>query len=322
MGVFLVRRILWGVSILAVVSVIAFALTFVAPTNPARSIAGPNASIADVERIRVALGLDRPMLEQLGSYVVSLLHGDLGRSYQKAGMPVVDLIASRLLPTVELAVVGLGIGLLAGVAVGVQAARRRGSRIDRMGSLVGSMMMALPSFFVGYMLIYWLAFRPLRDLGVDVLPLPGATWDPLDVRALILPAVTLAIVSAPFYIRLARNLMADELHRDHIRTARAKGLSERTVAWRHAFRNALPPIVAQGGMDLGFLLGGVVVVEAVFSWPGIGQQAVESITSEDLPVLMGTLLLGTAFIVVASIIVDVVIALLDPRIGHWSAGER
>jgi peptide/nickel transport system permease protein len=179
------------------------------------------------------------------------------------------------------------------------------------------MMAAIPSFFLGYLLIYWLAFKPLRDLGIELFPLPGAAWDPWDLRALVLPALTLAIVTAPFYIRLTRNVMADELHRDHIRTARAKGLPERTIAWRHAFRNALPPITAQAGLDLGFLLGGIVVVESVFSWPGIGQQAVESITSEDLPVLMGTLLLGTFFIVAANIVVDVIIALLDPRVGLW-----
>ncbi len=307
--------------VLFVVALIAFLLTFVAPTDPARSIAGPKASRADVARIAAELGLDRPALDQFASYLGSLLRGDLGMSYQKR-TPVIGLLATHLLPTIQLAVAGLGLGLFVGVAVGVQSARRRHAPVDRAGALLGSMLAALPSFFIGYLLVYWLAYRPRRDLGIELVPMPGADWDPWDVRALALPAITLALVSAPFYIRLTRNLMADELGRDHIRTARAKGLPDRTVAWRHAFRNALPPITAQAGLDLGFLLGGVVVIEQVFSWPGIGEQAISSITSSDLPLLMGTLLLGTLFIVVANIVVDVVIAILDPRIAPWSSDDR
>lgn len=321
MVAFLVRRLTWGAVVLVVVATIAFILTFVAPGEPAKSIAGPKAPSASVRAIAEALGLDRPLLDQLASYFGKLLQGDLGRSYQRR-MPVGDLIFSHLLPTIQLAIAGLGLGLLIGVTLGVQSARRLGSGVDRSGRMIGSLMAAIPSFFLGYLLIYWLAFKPQRELDFELFPMPGSSWDLLDLRALFLPALTLAVVTAPFYIRLARNVMADELHRDHIRTARAKGMPERTVAWHHAFRNALPPITAQAGLDLGFLLGGVVVVEYIFSWPGIGQQAVESITSEDLPLLMGTLLLGTFFIVAANIVVDIVIAIIDPRIGLWNATDR
>jgi peptide/nickel transport system permease protein len=313
---YIIRRLLWGLVVLAVVGTLAFLLTFVAPADPARSIAGPNASAAAVERIRTSLGLDRPILDQLADYATGLVRGDLGTSYQSGGVRVLDLILARLLPTVTLAVSGLAISLLVGVPLGVAAARRPGSWLDRVATVLGSVLVAVPGFLIGILLLYLFAYR------LPVFPLASPAYDPLDLRALALPAFTLGLVGVPFYLRVARTSTIEELGRDYIRTARAKGLTERDVTWRHAFRNALLPVVTLAGLDLGFYLGGVVVIESVFGWPGIGLQAVRAITQEDLPVLMGTLLFGTLCIVVASLVVDVIHALLDPRILEtWSQGD-
>jgi peptide/nickel transport system permease protein len=295
-------------AVLLAVAVVAFLLTFVAPADPARSIAGPNASAAAVERIRVSLGLDRPALEQLASWLGGVIRGDLGMSYQLGGVRVLDLILGRLLPTIQLAVAGVAIALAIGVPLGVRAATRPGGPLDRLSSILGSLLLAVPGFLLGILALYLLAYQ------WRLFPLATPTWVPLDMRALALPALTLGLVSVPFYLRVTRLSMLDELGEPYIRTARAKGLAPRAVTWRHAFRNAMLPVVTLAGLDLGFMLGGVVVIESVFGWPGIGSQAVRAISQEDLPVLMGTLLVGTLCIVVASLVVDLVHVLLDPRI--------
>ena len=308
MIVWLARRVISGLVVLAAVASVAFLLTFVAPTDPARSIAGPNASAAAVERVRVALGLDRPALDQLVSWFGGLLRGDLGVSYQLGGVRVLDLIMAKLLPTLELAVAGVAVAIAIGVPLGVRAATRPGGALDRVSGILGSVLVAVPSFLLGILVLYLLAYQ------WRLFPLATTGFDPLDLRALALPAITLGLVSVPFYLRVTRVSMIDELHQAYVRTARAKGLPERGITWRHAFRNAILPVVTLAGLDLGFMLGGVVVVESVFGWPGIGSQAVRAITQEDLPVLMGTLLFGTLCIVIASLVVDVIHVLLDPRL--------
>ncbi|MFN8518672.1 MAG: ABC transporter permease [Chloroflexota bacterium] len=312
----LARRLVSAVLVLAAVATVAFLLTFVAPADPARSIAGPNASAAAVERIRASLGLDRPALEQLASWFGDLLRGDLGTSYQLGGVRVLDLILAKLLPTLELAVAGLLVALVVGVPLGVRAATHPGGWLDRVSGVLGSVLVAVPGFLLGILLLYVLAYQ------WRLFPLSTPTYDPLDLRALALPALTLGLVSVPFYLRVSRASTLDELGRDYVRTARAKGLDERRVVWRHAFRNALLPVVTLAGLDLGFSLGGVVVIESVFGWPGIGSQAVRAISTEDLPVLMGTLLVGTLCIVVASLVVDLVHVLLDPRIALDAAAQE
>ena len=316
MIVWLARRVVSGMLVLVAVASVAFLLTFVAPADPARSIAGPNASAAAVERVRVALGLDRPALEQLVAWFGGLVQGDLGVSYQLGGVRVLDLILAKLLPTIELAVAGVAIAIAIGVPLGVRAATRPGGALDRVSAVLGSLLVAVPSFLLGILALYLLAYR------WPIFPLATTGYDPLDLRALALPALTLGLVSVPFYLRLTRVSMLDELHQAYVRTARAKGLAEPRVTWRHAFRNAILPVVTLAGLDLGFMLGGVVVVESVFGWPGIGSQAVRAITQEDLPVLMGTLLFGTLCIVIASLVVDVIHVLLDPRLTLDDRGTR
>jgi peptide/nickel transport system permease protein len=306
--VWLARRLISGVVVLLAVAVVAFLLTFVAPGDPARSIAGPNASVAAVERIRASLGLDRPALEQLASWLGGLARGDLGVSYQLGGVRVLDLILGRLLPTIQLAIAGVAVAMAIGVPLGVRAATRPGGPLDRISGILGSLLVAVPGFLLGILALYLLAYQ------WRLFPLATPTYDPLDLRALALPALTLGLVSVPFYLRVTRLSMLDELGEPYIRTARAKGVHPRGVTWRHAFRNALLPVVTLAGLDLGFMLGGVVVIESVFGWPGIGSQVVRAISQEDLPVLMGTLLVGTLCIVAASLVVDLVHVLLDPRI--------
>jgi peptide/nickel transport system permease protein len=304
----LVRRAISGLLVLVVVASVAFLLTFVAPADPARSIAGPNASAAAVERVRVALGLDRPALDQLASWFGGLLRGDLGVSYQLGGVRVLDLILARLLPTIQLAIAGVAVALAIGVPLGVRAATHPGGTLDRVTGVLGSLLLAVPGFLLGILTLYVLAYQ------WRLFPLAITGYDPLDLRTLAMPALTLGLVSVPVYLRVTRLAMLDELGQAYVRTARAKGLDERRVTWRHVLRNALLPVVTLAGLDLGFMLGGVVVVESVFGWPGIGAQAVRAISQEDLPVLMGTLLFGTLCIVVASLVVDLLHVLLDPRI--------
>ena len=190
--------------------------------------------------------------------------------------------------------------------------RTRGTWSDRAATLFTTILVAAPSFLVGYLLLYTLAFQPQVLAGVEIFPIGG--YKPFDIRYLALPAITLGFAAAAYYTRLTRTAMIDQLTRDYLTTARAKGLPERTIRWRHAFRNALGPVLSQIGLDLGFFLGGVVVVERVFSWPGIGKLAVDSIVTADVPLILGTVLFGTLCVVLANLAVDVIQVIVDPRL--------
>jgi peptide/nickel transport system permease protein len=307
---YIVRRLAWGLVVLSVVMMITFVLTYVLPADPARAIAGANATPADVAAIRHSLGLDRPFLAQLVGYVGNVLHGDFGFSYHQH-KDVLPLILSRFPATAQLAIAGLGIELLIGIPLGIMAATRRGSLWDRSATVFTVVLVSAPSFWVGLLLLEVVFQGHLNH--IDILPVGGG-YKPFDIRYLALPALTLGFSGAAYYNRLMRATMLDELGRDYIRTARAKGLGERRVLWRHALRNSVGPVLIQIGLDLGFFLGGIVVVEQVFSWPGIGKLAVESIATADVPLIIGTVLFGTLCIVMANLAVDVANAIVDPRI--------
>ena len=315
MAAVILSRLRWAVVVLLAVCVISFLLTFVVPTDPARSILGSHATPESLARVRASLGLDRPPLDQLLGYLGRLVQGDLGTSYKLGGVRVLDLILAKLPATILLAFAGVAVGLTVGCVVGVAAATRPGGAVDRGASIVSSFVVSLPTFLIALVLLDVFATRlgwaPLRDTA----------FDPFDIRALALPAIVLGLAVMPQYLRVCRTSMREQLHQDYIRTARAKGLSERRTVWRHAMRNALPTMVTQASLDIGLLLGGVVVVESVFGWPGIGQQAVAAITAEDIPVLMGTLLLSTLFVVLANLAADIANMLLDPRTQDWD-GSR
>ena len=316
MAGFLVRRLLFGLLVLWIVSGAVFLLFFVAPHDPARLIAGKLPTPQTIALVNHRLGLDRPLPDQYGGVVWRALHGDLGYSYYSSA-PVRQLLASRLPVTASLALGGAVLWLLVGVGFGVGAARRPRSLVDRGGTVLVLAGLSMPTFLVGLLLIYFLFFR-LHLAGIALFP-PGGyvplTQDPAGwAQHLLLPWVTLAAVTAATYSRLTRSSMLEVLGEDYIRTARSKGLSEERVVYRHGLRSALTPVVTQLGVDLGTLLGGVIVTEQVFGLPGLGQLAWQSVTNQDLPVIIGTVLVASLFIVVANILVDLSYAFLDPRV--------
>jgi peptide/nickel transport system permease protein len=308
---YIVRRLLWGLVVLGLVAVLTFILIYVLPGDPARAVAGIHASPEDVARIREALGLDEPFLGQFGRYVGRLVTGDFGYSFHRR-TEILPLLLERFPATLQLALGGLAVGLAIGLPLGVLSARRRGTSTDRTATATTAVLVAIPSFWLGYVLLDLLAFRPLVAWDLAIFPIGG--YEPWSIRHLALPALTLGCALAAYYTRITRTVMLDHLGSDYVRTAEAKGLDDRLVVWRHAFRNAMPPLVTQVGIDAGFLLGGVVLVEQVYSWPGIGRLAVESITQTDVPMIMATVVFATLMIVVANLIADIVVAFIDPRV--------
>jgi len=313
---FLAHRLLLGLVVLWIVSVAVFVLFFVTPHDPARLIAGRLATPQTVALVNHRLGLDRPLPDQYGGFVWRALHGDLGYSYYSSA-PVRQLLASRLPVTVSLVLGAAVLWLVLGVGVGVAAARRPRSVTDRAGTVFVLTGLSMPTFLVGLLLIYSLFFR-LHLAGVDLFPAGGyvpLSQDPAGwAQHLLLPWITLAVVIAATYSRLTRSSLLEVLGQDYIRTARSKGLSEERVVYRHGLRSALTPVVTQLGIDIGGLLGGVIVTEQVFGLPGLGQLAWQSVTNQDLPVIIGTVLIASLFIVVANILVDLSYAFLDPRV--------
>jgi peptide/nickel transport system permease protein len=313
---FLIRRLLFAVLVLWLISVATFVLFFVAPHDPARVIAGRLATPEAVALVRHRLGLDQPVLVQYGHFLDNLLHGNLGYSFYNSAS-VNSLVASRLPVTLSLALGAAVIWLVSGVLIGVLSATRARSLIDRASTFFVLAGLSMPTFLVGLLFIYLLFFQ-LHLAGIDWFP-PGGyvplTENPLQwAQHLILPWLTLALVTAATYTRLTRASLLEVLGQDYIRTARAKGISERRVIYRHGLRSALTPVLTQFGIDVGTLLGGAIVTEAVFGLPGLGQLAVQSVTNQDLPVVIGIVLLAAFFIVVANIVVDLLYAVLNPRV--------
>ena len=300
---YLARRLAASVLILIGVSVVTFGLTFLIPADPVRMIAGRSASPATVESIRHQLGLDRPIPVQYATYVGKLVRGDLGRSYvQKA--EVTKLIQSRLPATLLLMAGAIFFELLIGLPAGMLAATRRGKKIDRGVMILSFAGISTPQFVVGLLLLYVFAYL----LG----------WFPLSgygsLSHLILPALTLGVAGGGWYSRMMRSSMVEVLRHDYIRTARAKGLSERNVVLVHAFRNAILPVVAMIGLDVGIFMSGAVVVESVYGWPGIGQLAWLAIQRVDIPIIMGVTLVAAVAIVIGNLVADLLAPMIDPRV--------
>jgi peptide/nickel transport system permease protein len=316
MARFLLRRIFFGLVVMWVVATAVFILYFVAPHDPAQTIAGRQATAQTLELVRHRLGLDRPLLDQYGRYLWRLIHGDLGYSYVNS-QPVTTIIKQDLPITASVAIGGAVIWLSIGVTSGVLAATRPRSAADRTVTGLSLFFYSMPTFLLGELFLLVLFYR-LHLAGVRFFPgggYVGITHSPADwLKHMILPWLTVALVTAATYSRLTRGALLDVLGEDYIRTARSKGLSERRVLYRHALRSALTPVATQFGIDLGTFLGGIVLTETVFSLPGLGQQIYQSISRQDLPVIIGLALLASAFIVVANIAVDALYSLLDPRV--------
>lgn len=302
MLVYALRRLLGGVLVLFGVSLITFITAYAVPDDPARLIAGIHAGPAALANIRHAYGLDQPLPVQYVRYLGRLAHGDLGRAYGLSE-DVLPAILERLPATAILAAAGLLCELAIGLPIGVAAIWPR--RVpDRAGILFTLVGFSLPPFVLGNLLLLLFAFH------WSVFPLGGADT-PLSLP---LPALTLGLGGAAWYSRLLRATMLDALHAGYIQTARAKGLSWRAVVVRNGLRNAVGPVVTQIGLDLGYFLGGVVVVESVFAWPGVGKLAYDAISRDDINLVMGTVLVSAVFVVLANLAADVALACLDPRI--------
>ena len=303
MTAYLARRLLQTIVVLLTVSLFTFTIAYLIPADPAAEIAGPKAKPETIERIRQRLGLDQPLHIQYGRYLWRLLHGDLGESY-RLRMPVIELIRYRLGATAQLAILGVLFELLMGVPVGIISAVKSRTWLDRatmIGALVG---VSAPRFWLGIVLLYLLGFK------LSLLPLGGSG----SLKHAILPAFTLGVAGAAWYARMLRSSMLDILGSDYIRTAYAKGLPQRLVLLRHALPNAIKPVVAMVGMDLGYYLGGVVVIESVFSWPGMGKELLQAIRNLDIPVITGSATLAALAVVLMNLVVDLVNAAIDPRV--------
>jgi len=313
---FLIRRTLLGIFVLWLITMAVFALFFVTPNNVARTLAGRQATPATIHLIQQRLGLDQPLWKQYVDFVGNALHGNLGYDYYHQ-VPVTTIIAEALPITVSLAVGASILWMIIGVGNGIISAVRPRSIADRGLTVFSLVFYSMPTFVLGLLFLYFLYFK-LTLAGYDWFP-PGGyvpfTDDPAQwARSLILPWFTLALVLAATYTRLTRGSMLDVLSEDYIRTARSKGIRERRVVMRHGLRSALTPVVTQFGIDLGQLIGGVVVTETVFSLPGLGKTSIDAINQQDLPVIVGIVLFASAAVVVANILVDVVYAVLDPRV--------
>lgn len=305
MGKYLLRRLLLSLPVLFGISLITFVLIYYLPADPARMYAGPNASVETVARIREQLGLNDPLWLQYLRYVGRALHGDLGFSYDLQ-MPVLQAILARFPYTLQLIFGGILVELLIGLPVGIVSAMRQYSWLDRAGTVVALLGVSAPPFWLGLLLLYGFAFK------LPIFPLGGTG----SLRHLILPALTAGLGGAAWYARMARSSTLDVLAADYVRTAQAKGLTGSAVLFRHILPNALNPIVTMAGMDIPWFVGGVVLVEQVFAWPGIGRMAVEAIIEVDIPLIMGTVIFTAVLVVISSILIDIAQGILDPRIRH------
>ena len=302
---YLTSRVLQSLLVLLAASFITFTLAFLLPADPARMVAGPSASVQTVSSIRHELGLDRPFLSQYGAYLGRLSQGDLGRSYKQSSQ-VSALVASRIWPTVQLMLGAIALELLIGLPLGIWAALRRGRWPDTLVMGLAFLGAAAPQFWLALSLVYLLAYR------FSLFPLGGYG----GLSHLFLPALTLGLGGAGWYARMMRSQLLEVLAQDYIRTARAKGQTGGRVLLRHALRNASLPIVTMIGLDVGGFMGGVVVVESVFGWPGLGRLVWDAIRGVDIPIIVGVVIFSAGFITFSNLLADLVQPLIDPRVRY------
>ena len=307
------RRLLSAIPVLFIVSLISFGLMRLIPGDPAASIAGPSATPAQIDQLRRDLGLDEPLLLQLLHYYQGLLQGDFGKSLL-LGKGVLAATMERLPVTIGLSLYALVLTLLIGVTSGIIAALRQNTWVDQVAMMIAMLGISIPNFFLGLLMIIFFAVQ------LGWLPSGGYvpfSQDPIGwLRSTTMPAISLALLQAGLLARITRSGMLEVLRQDYVRTARAKGLPERQVILKHALANALIPIVTVVGIIISLLLSGAVVTEALFSLPGMGQLLTQAVLSRDYPMVQGGLLLVTTFLVLVNILVDVLYALIDPRVRY------
>ncbi|WP_404287138.1 glutathione ABC transporter permease GsiC [Microvirga sp. RSM25] len=305
MAKYLIHRLLGILPVLLLISLLVFGFVHLLPGDPARLVAGQDATQQDIAVVRAALGLDRPLWEQYVTYVWNILHGDFGISL-KTRRPVAEEIGERFFPTFWLTIISMVWATLFGLIIGVSSAVKRGRWQDHGGMLVAVSGISLPSFWLGLLLIDWFSVR----LG----------WFPTSgygtLAHFVLPSITLGVGVAAVMARFTRSSFIEIAREDYIRTARAKGAFERLVVWKHVLRNALIPIITMVGLQFGFLLGGSIVVETVFAWPGLGRLLVDSVSFRDYPVIQAEILLFSLEFILINLIVDVLYALVNPEIRY------
>ncbi len=312
---FVARRTLFAIGVIWFVVTAVFVLFFAVPHDPARLIAGRQATPATVAAVAHNLWLDRPLPERYWHFLQSLLHGDL-TSYRN-NENVFRLIGNAVPVDISLAVGAAILWIVGGVGLGMVAARWPRRIADRISTITSLLFFSIPAFVVGLAFLYLLFYLPGIQ-GIHWFPPPG--YVPLSkgvlpwAHALVLPWISLALSNIAIYSRLTRSSLLDVLGQEYIKTARAKGLSERTVVTKHAFRAALTPLVTQLGVDIATTFSGVILIEQVFGLNGLGRLAVQSLVGQDLPVIIGTAVVAAAFIVVLNLIVDILYAAVDPRI--------
>ncbi len=313
MWAYILRRVLATIPVMLVVAVVVFLLLRLSPGDPAAIIAGDQATSHDIEQIRIQLGLDKPLVVQFFQWLWSLLQGDLGRSVFN-NRPVLELIGQRLEPTISLAILTMLFAIVVAIPLGVIAAWKVGTWIDRAIMTFAVVGFSFPVFLVGYLLVFgfslgWRFFpvQGYRDLAGGFVPF---------IRHLILPSVALGLVYTALLARMTRSTMIEVLNEDYIRTARAKGLAMDAVLLGHALKNASVPIVTTIGVGIALLIGGVVVTESVFAIPGIGRLTIDAVLQRDYPVIQGVILVVSFIYVMINLVIDLSYTLLDPRVRY------
>jgi ABC-type dipeptide/oligopeptide/nickel transport system permease component len=323
MTAYIIRRLLMFIPMALGIVTVTFGLLLLIPGDPAAVLLGQEATPEGIASLRLALGLDDPWYLRLGGYIGDLLQGDMGRSiFQSA--PVSQIILERLGATVELAIVALVVSVVIGVSLGVIAAIRQGSAVDAAAMLFAQLGISMPVYWLALLLMLGFAVQlgwlpaigrgmPLVDaVGVALRGDPAPLWDSL--KHIALPALSLALNSAAIISRLVRTSMLEVLHEDFVRTAKAKGVRRGAVVWKHALRNALLPVVSVIGLRFGALLGGAILTESIFAWPGLGQLTISAISQRDVPLIQGIVLTFALIYALITLTVDLLYAAVDPRI--------
>jgi peptide/nickel transport system permease protein len=321
-GQYMIRRVLLLIPLLIGLSLVMFALVHLAPGDPARAfISEGNADPGFIEQTRHNLGLDQPLPVQYAKYLGHLVRGDLGTAYTFNSKPVLELIMGRVGATVMLQAISLAIALLIAIPLGILSATKQYSVLDNtttIGSFIG---LAIPNFWLALLLQLYLSVQlhwlPTISTGQAQAPFPGR------IKFFVMPVIVLALPSIAYFARFMRSAMLEVMRQDYMTSARAKGLSNRAVLYRHGLRNALVPMVTVSGLQISRILGGAVIIEQIFAWPGLGLLAYDAITRRDYPVILGVTMVAGAFVMLINILIDFVYVLVDPRVsltGQSAAG--
>ncbi len=309
----ILKRVLQCIPTLFIVVTFTFVLTRMIPGNPAATILGPQASAADIQAMEIKLGLDQPKLTQFIDYIGNVLHGDFGTSYMY-NQPVLDLIAERIPSTLQITVTALVIALILGVAIGMFSALHQYSVMDYVFMVLALVGVSMPIFWLGMMLVnqfsvQWGLLPALGRGSLDV-----GLWD--FVSHMILPCTCLATIPMATFARITRSSMLEVIHNDSIKALRARGISERSVIWKHALKNALPPIVTVLGLQIASCFTGAILTESIFSWPGMGTMIVNAINNRDYMLIQGVVLFFALVFVVVNLLVDIAYMLINPRVSY------